>query len=220
VPVTVNALLNALRRDGFAGQIALKLKDAPAGFALSGAAVPSGQDSVRVTLTVPRTPVGLPLPIQLAGQATIDGREVTRIAVPAEDMEQAFAYRHLVAEDAWIVRVIGAGAGVPWRTITEPVKLTAGGATALDVFVPLWLQNGLRPALNDPPEGISVQSVTEKPGGVSLVLHVEGDKAKPGLKGNLIVDAFREAPNQPKNQNRRRVPLGTLPAIPFEVVGK
>jgi hypothetical protein len=217
VPVTVYAL----RRDGFAGEIALKLKDAPADFTLSGAAIPSGQDNVRITLTVPRTPVGLPLSIQLAGLASIDGREVTRLAVPAEDMEQAFAYRHLVAEDAWMVRVIGAGAGgVPWRSITKPVKLPAGGTAALDLFVPPRLQNGVRLALNDPPEGISVQKVTEKPNGISLVLRVEGDKAKPGLKGNLIVDAYREAPNQPGNQNRRRVPLGTLPAIPFEVVEK
>jgi len=215
-PVTVYAL----RRDGFAGEIALKLKDAPAGFALSGAAVPSGQDSVRLTLTVPRTPVGLPLSIQLAGQATIDGRDVTRIAVPAEEMEQAFAYRHLVAEDAWIVRVIGAGGGVPWRTITKPLQLTPGAATAFDVFVPPRLQNSVRLALNDPPEGISVQNVIEKPNGVSLVLRVEGGKAKPGLKGNLIVDAFREAPGQPGNGNRRRIPLGTLPAIPFEVLEK
>ena len=217
VPVTVYAL----RRDGFAGEIALKLKDAPGDFTLSGAAVPSGQDNVRITLTVPRTPVGLPLSIQLAGQASIDGHEVTRLAVPAEDMEQAFAYRHLVAEDAWMVRVIGAGAGgVPWRSITKPVKLPAGGTAALDLFVPPRLQNGVRLALNDPPEGISVQKVTEKPNGISLVLQVEGDKAKPGLRGNLIVDAFREAQNQPGNQNRRRVPLGTLPAIPFEVVAK
>ena len=36
VPITVHAL----RRDGFSGDIALALKDAPAGFALSGAVVP------------------------------------------------------------------------------------------------------------------------------------------------------------------------------------
>ena len=51
VPVTVTAL----RRDGFSGDIALGLKDAPAGSALGGAIVPSGQDQVRITLTVPPT---------------------------------------------------------------------------------------------------------------------------------------------------------------------
>ena len=120
VPITVRAI----RRDGFSGEIALSLKDAPADFTLSGAVVPAGQDKVRVTLTAPRTPVGAPLSIHLTGRATIDGHEVTRTAVPAEDMEQAFAYHHLVAEDAWMVRVIGDVArGVGWRPIEKPVKL-------------------------------------------------------------------------------------------------
>ena len=52
VPLTVYAL----RKDGFSGEIALALKDAPAGFALSGGRVPAEQDQVRLTLTVPPTP--------------------------------------------------------------------------------------------------------------------------------------------------------------------
>src|SRR5271157_10783 len=110
-PVTVYAL----RRDGFSGDIALQLKDSPAGFFLSGAVIPSGQDKVRLTLTAPRNQVNSRL-IQLEGRAAIPGKkgaagEVRHIAVPAEDMMQAFAYRHLVAEKDWMVRVIGAGAG-------------------------------------------------------------------------------------------------------------
>lgn len=217
VPITVRAI----RRDGFAGEIALNLKDAPADFNLSGAAVPSGQDKVRVTLTAPRTPVEAPLSIHLTGRAMIDGREVTRTAVPAEEMEQAFAYHHLVAEDAWMVRIIGAGArGAGWRPIEKPVKLASGAVTPLDVFVPPRFQRGVTLALNEPPEGISIQSVTPERDGVSVVLRVEADKAKPGLKGNLILDAFRNvAPNGATgNRPRQRQPLGTLPAIPFEIV--
>ena len=217
VPITVRAI----RRDGFSGEIALNLKDAPGDFALSGAAVPSGQDKVRVTLTAPRTPVGAPLSIHLTGRATIDGHEVTRTAIPAEDMEQAFAYHHLVAEDAWMVRVIGEGArGVGWRSIEKPVKLRSGDATPFQLFVPPRFQLGVRLALNEPPEGISIQSITPDWDGVSVVLRVQADKAKPGLKGNLILDAFREVAPKPDaaNQTRRRQPLGTLPAIPFEVV--
>jgi hypothetical protein len=217
VPVTVYAL----RRDGFNGDIALKLADAPPDFTLSGAAIPSGQDKVRVTLTVPRTPVSLPLSIQMTGRATIDGREVTRTAVPAEDMEQAFAYRHLVVEDAWMVRVIGTGAGLPWRAPDKPVKLAAGAATTLDLLIPPQrLQQGVQIALNDPPEGITIQSVTPARDGLSVLLRVQGDKAKAGLKGNLILDAYRDVapPANAPNQQRRRQQLGTLPAIPFEVV--
>jgi hypothetical protein len=219
VPVTVQVV----PKDGFAGEIALKLKDAPADFAISGAAIPAGPDKVRITLTVPRTPVGLPLSIELTGHATIDGHDITHTAVPAQDMEQAFAYHHLVTEDARIVRVIGTGAGgLPWRPIDKPVRLAVGATTAIELPVPPRFQAGVRIALNEPPEGITVQSVSEKPNSISVLLKVQADKAKPGLRGNLIMDAFRETPppaNQ-KNAQRRRQPLGTLPAIPFEVVSQ
>jgi hypothetical protein len=212
-PITVYAL----REDGFGGDITLQLKDAAAGFALSGAAIPSGRDKVRLTVTAPRTALARPLTIELIGQARIGGHDVHRTAVPAEDMEQAFAYHHLVAESAWMVRVLGTGAGVPWRPVATPVKLPSGGAASVQIFVPPRLVAGVKMALDDPPEGISIQSVTLAGDGVSVLLRAQADKAKPGLKGNLILQAFREAAPAGA-QARRRQPLGTLPAIPFEVM--
>ena len=214
-PITVYAL----REDGFAGEIALALKDAPAGFALSGAAIPAGQDKVRLTVTAPRTPPSRPFPMQIAGLATIGGSDVHRLAVPAEDMEQAFAYHHLVAESTWMVRVSGGG-GIPWRPVAMPVKLPSGGAASVQLFVPPRLLSGVQMVLDDPPEGISIQRVTLAGDGVSVLLRAQADKARPGSKGNLIVQAFREVTPTAggANQARRRQPLGTLPAIPFEVL--
>jgi hypothetical protein len=218
---TVPFTVYALRRDGFSGEIALKLKDAPANFILSGATVPAGQDQVRLTLTVLKTPGPQPLSLQMTGQATVAGRDVTRTAVPAEDMEQAFAYHHIVAEDAWLVRVVGAGATVPWHPVKNMVTLQAGATTPFEVTMQYRGQNGIQLALNDPPEGISIQKVTPGSNGLSVLLSVQGDKAKPGLKGNLILDAYREVTANPAAGIRqgRRQPMGTLPAIPFEVVG-
>ena len=69
VPLTVYAL----RRDGFSGEIALALKDAPKGFAISGGRVAANQDQVRLTLTVPPTSQKGPFDVHLEGRATIDG---------------------------------------------------------------------------------------------------------------------------------------------------
>ncbi len=219
LPVTVYAL----RRDGFSGDIALQLKDAPAGFTLSGAVIPGGQDKVRLTLTAPRGQVN-PRLIQLEGHAEIPGRksgaaEVRHIAVPAEDMMQAFAYRHLVAEKEWMVRVNGPGAGVAVRPVADRgLKLVSGGTAPLQVFVPERLMDGMVLLLNDPPEGISIQEVRAAPNGMSLLLHADA-KVAPGLKGNLILDAFMDRIVTPQNgtPTKRRALLGTLPAVPFEV---
>ena len=56
-----------------------------------------------------------------------------------------------------------------------------------------------------------------------IELHSDAAKARPGLKGNLIVnvmqgDALVAAQKNKKQANQKRLPVGTLPAIPFEVV--
>ena len=96
----------ALRKDGFSDEITLTLKDAPSGFTLSGGKVPAGQDQAKVTLKVPATPTTEPVSLHLEGRALIQGREIMRPAVPADDMMQAFFYRHLVPAKDLKVAVI------------------------------------------------------------------------------------------------------------------
>ncbi|HBO45654.1 MAG TPA: peptidase, partial [Planctomycetaceae bacterium] len=125
VPITVYAL----RKDGFSGEIQLALKD-PAGFRLSGARIPAECDRVQVTLSAPTQPPQRPMRLVLEGRAVVGGRNVTREAVPADDMMQAFLYRHLVPSEEWIVVVAPRG----WRSI--PVT-------------PLW-DSGVKLVLDDP----------------------------------------------------------------------
>ena len=100
----------ALRRDGFSGEIALRLVGAPATFALSTNRVPADKDEVQLTLTVRPMPPKELLSLRLEGRATIQGQEVVRPVVPAEDMMQAFAYRHLVPAQELMVAVRPGGA--------------------------------------------------------------------------------------------------------------
>ncbi len=98
VPRGVNALLTvyALRKDGFTNEIVLALDHAPDGFAVEGAKIPANQDQVRVTLRVPFRVGGEPVSLSFEGRAFIQGRLVTHPAVPADDVMEAFAYRHFV----------------------------------------------------------------------------------------------------------------------------
>jgi hypothetical protein len=58
---------------------------------------------------------------------------------------------------------------------------------------------------------------------VGIVLHSDAGKTKPGVKGNLIVDVLNKRPpvnpatGKPR-PNQQRITVGTLPAIPFEIV--
>lgn len=218
-PVTVYAI----RRDGFDGEIALELKEAPPGFKLDGAAIPPGRNQVRVTLTAPVGLIETPAKLTIEGRATVAGRELRRTAIAADDMLQAFYYHHLTPASDLLVRVVGPQRPpVMWRPVSDkPVRLVAGGETSVQIAAPLQRLGGpVLMTLNEPPEGIAIQSVTPGRESVSVVFRVDPAKAKPGLKGNLILDAFveRPVPNAKQPQARRRQPLGTLPAAAFEVV--
>jgi hypothetical protein len=218
VPVTVYAL----RKDGFNGEIELKLRDAPAGFTLSGAWIPANQNSVRLTLSLPPRTLEAPVELHLEGKAKVEGKEVIRSGIPAEDMMQAFAYHHLVTEDAWMVRVSPPVRGRNvWKVLNDkPVQIPLdGNAPPVKVFLPLGrFAADVHLVLNDPPEGISIDKVNVSETGVSIFLRA-GGKAKSGMAGNLLVDAFMETEN-PNNvaAKKRKVPLGLLPAIPFVIL--
>jgi hypothetical protein len=224
-PVTVYAL----RKDGFAGEITLSLKDAPRGFVLSGGRIPAKQDQVRVTLTAPPTPAKEPIALAVEGKATIQGQSVLRAAVPCEDMMQAFAYRHLVPAKELLVAVVGrarqrrsvGGSDTPNR---PTVRIPLGGTVRVPVNMPMTTAFGkIMLELSQPPEGIDLANVAALPGGSELTLHCDA-KAKLGLKGNLIVDIYVERSpafgNEKAKGQLRRFPAGSLAAIPFEIVAK
>jgi len=219
-PVTVYAL----RKDGFAGEIAVALKNAPAGFALSGGLVPAGQDQVRLTLTAPSPAPPEPASLRLEGRATIEGREITHPVVPAEDMIQAFEYRHLVPSQELKVAVAGRLAPKAFvKVLSEtPVKIPAGGTARIRLAVPPYILTRVQLALSDPPEGITLQKVSSSDEGAEIVLQSDAAKARPGLKGNLIFTASPRAGGTPAKSKsksaQRALGLVALPAIPFQIV--
>jgi len=220
VPITVYALL----RDGFSEDITLRLKDAPPGFALSGAWVPAGQEKVTLTLTVPPTAPDKPVRLRLDGVAVVDGQNIRRPAVPAEDMMQAFIYRHLVPANSFMVVVDSRSRAKTMVQLLDqtPVQLAAGSTAQVRIAIPKWVSlTQIQLALSEPPPGVAVGKLSSIPEGAALTLRADAKKAKVGLKGNLIVNAFMNRTFKKKDGKpggKRRIPMGTLPAIPFEIV--
>lgn len=221
VPITVYAL----RKDGFDGDIALSLKGAPEGFELSGGTIPRGVDQLRLTITLPGVATDHPVALGMVGSGTIGGREVSRGAVPAEDMMQAFAYRHLVPASGWYATVTEAGGRFrppqPKISVDKLVRLRAGAATHVGLrglYGPMI--DRLQLELSDPPAGVAIEKIVRGEEGLQLAIKTDPKSAKPGLRGNLIVDAYIERTFQGPGgrSNTQRIPVGTLPAIAFEVV--
>ena len=222
---TLAITVYAVRKDGFSGDINLFLTYSPTDFALDGAKVPANQDVVRVTLQVPSTVRPKPVNLVVEGRAVIDGRKVVRVATPAEEMTQAFIYHHLVPAKDLMVTVSGqARPRFPARVLNNgPIKIPAGGTAQVHIAIPQAASaNKFQLVLSDPPEGITLKKAVVNKDGAILLLHADGEKVRPGFRANLIVEAYPESAKGPGGAGKAQLSLGTLPAIPFQIlkVGK
>jgi len=224
--LSVALTVTAIRKDGFTNAIDLRLKDAPNGFVLTGGRVPARQDEARCTLQAPPAFMGRMIDLTLEGRARIDDASVTHAALPAEDMMQAFAYRHLVPAQNLAVAVLynpRPNASQAIRILTHtPLKVSAGQPTLVRFATPSsTFVERFEIDLTGAPDGISLGKVSPTDDGVELALNCDGAKIKPGLSGNIIfniVPKNRGTAKNSKRNNARRGEGAALPAIPFETV--
>jgi hypothetical protein len=218
VPVT----LHALRKDGFDGEIEVAIKDAPQGFRLDGGTIPAGRERIRMTLTAPLDAPGTPVALVLEARALLDGHPITRPVGPADELMQAFLYRHLAPAQELLVALIRPNRRQPPVHLVShtPLRIPEGGSAELRLRTPRapTLEN-LRLQLDEPPPGLSLHGVRALANGLAFQIKA-GPGAARGLTGNLIVEASTEAanPRQSGANQTQRVSLGFLPAIPFEIV--
>jgi len=221
VPISVHAL----RKDGFDGEIEVVLKDASTGFKLNGGRIPAGRDSVRMTLTAPENTPGRPVALQLEGRVRIGGRMVNRPVFGADDVMQAFLYRHLVPAKEFMVLVQKAKWRAPPVEIVggSPVRIPAGGSA--DVRIKTRRGAALKEMkleLHEPPEGLTIGNVSVVADGLTFQLKAEKDAVQSGFADNLIVEAFREYRPKQKDgtlsNQKQRYSMGVFPAIPIRVV--
>ena len=222
VPFTVYAL----RKDGFSNEITLTLKDAPPGFSLSGSTLPAHQNQMRLTLMAPTRPARKSFKLAVEGHAFIQDQEVVRPAVPAEDRMQAFLYRHLVPSQDLEISCLDRPQ-LPFAVKildSTPVRIPVGGTSEVRVSTPNRLSDdNFKFELSEPPDGISIARITQGDAETTIALHSDASRTKSGTTGNLIVSVIsvrqRPAAAAGKPQTgQRRVAMGTLPAIPFEIV--
>jgi len=240
--------VHVLRKDGFKGEIELALKDAPAGFLLSGARIPSNRNSIRMTLTAPGKAPAKPFVLQLEGRAYIDGKAISRPVVPSDNVMQAFLWRHLAPSQELIVTVTRRRWSPPLLTPSGrgPVRVSAGSVAMVTLNSPRRLWKPVKLKITEPIKGITLKNVKNMPNGLTFQLEVDPAEVKPGYADNLIVEAFVEVSagkggkqikggkrvvknkskntketkktTKPKKQKTRQYSIGTLPAIPFVVV--
>ena len=190
--------------------------------------IPAGQDKAQLTLTIPAAAAKETIRFTIEGRAAVQGHEIVRVAAPADDLMQAFAYRHIVPAKELFVSTMGRGPNQEGlRILNElPLKIPSGGTLRIQIALPaLRTLDKIQFELNEPPEGITITDSLLTNQGAEFILKSDAAKTKPGVKGNMIVNLFSErtpAPNANDKSatppRRQRQPMGTLPALPFEII--
>ncbi len=222
--------VHALRKDGFDGEIEAGFADSPEGFELQGNVIPSGRDQVRMTVTAPARRFDAPVRLRILGRAVAGGREIKREAVAADDLMQAFLWRHLVPAGEFVVAVMGKGGRERVALLGKtPVRVPLGGSVTVRMRTPMLpVTEGIQLELSEAPAGVGIADVKFMPRRVEFMLTAAEGAVAAGFADNLIVSAFLDrAPDTAKGgkaaANRagsKRVLVGVLPAIPIKIVKK
>ncbi len=221
VPLTVYAL----RRGGFDGAITISPASGLGALSLSGAIIPPGQSTLRMTLSPRAVPREEPYDIAFEGRAQIGDKILVRTARPAEDMMQAFSYRHLVVAETCKLELLPKSGRMPALSPIDasPLILKPGSNARLGLALRAGPPRKAMPfqfALSEPPEGVSLVETKESWLGEDLVVACDSAKAKPGGRGNLLVAVYfvKEKDNaKGKAAAAQRQLVGYLPAIAYEI---
>ncbi len=126
---TATVSVYAIRKDGFTGEIKLRLKDPPEGFSASPISLSATQEVVRLTVKTALTETADPVNLIVEGRAKIGDRDVAHEAVPAEDKMQAFLWRHLVPAEELKALVYDPSYTPPPKRVPPPAAIETPAPT-------------------------------------------------------------------------------------------
>lgn len=189
--------VHAIRSGGFDGEIELSIKDAPSGLELQRALIPEGADSAQVVLTASDDLDEDRMVLEIEGAGKIELRTVRRRAVPAEDMMQAFLYRHLVPARNLLVQISDPDpiTVTVSRTSDEPEEVRPGGE--LRLYGRLSRQPGVRGgvklSMTDAPEWLTLKTKNIGRNGGRILFEID-ENAEPGATANVILNGLARVP--------------------------
>jgi len=207
-------VVTAQRRDGFAGDITVDVRNLPKGFESSRAVIRAPQTTAVLTLTAPeQTPVTLFSP-QIVGTATVEGRTVERVATGTERVMQAFSYTHYPTTRE-VLGSLGPGGG--FRLVAEampsgPLNLPKGGSATFKVRVmrSLRMRQPITLRLAVPVQWIQMEPVTIPADAEEATVTLTASAFAPeDYQANVVVAGTMRA--------FRTTIVRILPAVPIRV---
>lgn len=183
--------IHAIRRNGFSGEIGLSLQDPADDLTIDGAIIPAGMDKMTATLTSRGRTSGHLVP-KILGTAVMDGRIVTRQALPSENLMQAFLYQHLYPFQEETVLVspgIAPFSLIPVMPTNGILDLSVGRSVEIPVRVrrsPDY-HGAVRLQLVDGPKGVTFGNTVIPPKKDTVRVSIKAEsRTETNRQGNLV----------------------------------
>jgi hypothetical protein len=190
---TAMVTVNAIRKDGFGSEIAFAVQGLPAGFVASDGVIPAGQDQAKLTITAPADASQAVVAPSIVGTATLGKDVLTRTALAAESVMQAFSITHSVPTKEFVVAVVDpVGFTLSLKLPPKEVLQVKQGGT-VEVGVKATRKEGAKDPITlaavDAPAGITLKTPPIPAGKDEAVISIAVPKAAPaGLRVNVIVN--------------------------------
>ncbi len=207
--------VSSLRKDGFGGEIAVAPQTLPPGFAATDTVIPAGQDTARLTITAPRDAPLTAFPVTMVGTATLNNQPLMRTVVGAEDVMQAFSYRHIIPTKEFLVAVMEAPSFTLALSAPPKEPLQVAQATEVQVAVKAFRKDTAKGpitlAIDGPPPGITIKPAVIPPDKDEMaVTIVVAKEAAVGLRHNIILNGTLKTDKETSTR--------LAPAVPVKVV--
>jgi hypothetical protein len=220
---TAAVKIDVLSKDGFDEEILLGLRSSPkAGYRLRGGRIPPGKQSIYVTITAPAN-LKNPSELIIESRARTKTGIISKTAVPAENMMQAFIYYQLVPSQ----EMIAAGQNVKWKmptfkTDTEDIKLRAGQRTKLKFtnINPGNLTNKeITARLLTQGDMIRILDIQGLKNAVEMTIEVDRN-CPVGYMDNIVaaLEMHTERVLKSGEKKKQTVELNSLPAVSIEII--
>ena len=212
IPVT----FHIFRYDGFDDDIKIKISKAPKGVFFEGCRIKKGIDKARMTVSVSDKTKPGTYKIGFTGEAVVDGKKITVPVIPAEDIMQAFLWRHIVPAEDMTLDITRRG----WSMVqakTKQVEVSPGDECKI-----VWINRAYKSKkqrdvvleLDQPPKGISIVKTTRD--GQEYISELAVSEDAKTWSGNLIFKLTINGINA-KNKKKSRYFVGYLPAVHCEI---
>jgi hypothetical protein len=206
----------AERRDGFGSEINLAVQNLPPGFASSDAVIAAGQVQAKLTITAPPdAPLTAFAPV-IVGTGALNGQPFSRTAFGAEDVMQAFSYRHVVPTKEFVVAVVDTSLfslstdappkdGLQVKQGAE-AKVLVKAARKDEAKFPITL------AVVDAPAGITVKTDPVPADKNEAAITITVPKTAPaGWKVNVILNGTMSTGKEAATRTAPAIPITILP---------